>query len=191
MHGCSATGDRFTVAYEPPPDYIDKFFSELHPVRLFAEGETRPSRGLVQRRCSRLLAARAFDYFYSRYEGNLWPATAGHVTAGSGDCVGGAFALPVLLVVHHVHSRLMMSDLTGDAALMLAPPGSRSNQLALASLGVMWVCFNDYFRRFHGKMSERASRDQMRVQCRDVFDVGNPAVPRLQRRCHRPVAFRG
>ena len=60
---------RFTVTYEAPPDYIDAFFSELHPVRLFSEGDTFPVRGLVQRKCGRLLAARAFDYFYSRFEG--------------------------------------------------------------------------------------------------------------------------
>ena len=52
--------------------------------------------------------------------------------------------------------------------------GARSNQLSLYALGVMWVCFQDYFRRFHDKIPERASRDMMRVQCRDVFVVRDP-----------------
>ncbi len=55
------------------------------------------------------------------------------------------------------------------------PAGARSNQLSLYALGVMWVCFQDYFRRFHDKIPERASRDMMRVQCRDVFVVRDPA----------------
>ena len=36
------------------------------------------------------------------------------------------------------------------------------------------MCFQDYFRRFHDRIPERASRDMMRVQCRDVFVVRNP-----------------
>jgi hypothetical protein len=68
---------KYMVTYEPTPGYIDRFFTEVSPVRLFAEGRTDPSRGaFAQRRCDPVLAARAFDYFYSRFEGTLG---GGHV----------------------------------------------------------------------------------------------------------------
>ncbi len=61
---------KYTVTYEPTPAYIDRFFGEIHPPRLLLEGRTDPSRGMfAQRRCDPVLAARAFDYFYSRFEG--------------------------------------------------------------------------------------------------------------------------
>jgi hypothetical protein len=43
--------------------------------------------------------------------------------------------------------------------------------MSLYSLAVMWVCFQDYFRRVHNKEKEEASRVQMRMQCNDVFAV--------------------
>jgi hypothetical protein len=47
-----------------------QFFIQIFPERLFLEGRTDASRGVwAQRRAEKRLAARAFDYFYTRFEG--------------------------------------------------------------------------------------------------------------------------
>jgi hypothetical protein len=72
-----------------------------------------------------------------------------------------------------------LSGTSASALAALALTGARSNQLSLYALGVMWVCFQDFFRRFHDKIPEKESRDMMRVQCRDVFTVRGTDAPRL------------